>query len=171
MEVVVLVIHLFVALALTATILLQRSEGGGLGIGGGGTGGGLFSARGAANALTRATAMLAAAFFVTSITLTLMARHGTTPTSIISEPGAPVTAPGTPPPLDPLSALGGSSTPAAPTPTPGAPAAPAPDAATPAAEPPAAAPPASAPPAETPPATPPADTSDVPVPTSKPNSQ
>ena len=65
METVLIVIHLMVVLALVGVVLLQRSEGGGLGIGGGS---GFMTARGAANALTRATAILAAAFFVTSLT-------------------------------------------------------------------------------------------------------
>jgi len=70
METVILVIHLMVVVALIAVVLLQRSEGGALGIGGGGgSGGGFMSARGAANALTRTTAILAATFFATSITL------------------------------------------------------------------------------------------------------
>jgi preprotein translocase subunit SecG len=72
METVILVIHLLIALALIGAVLLQRSEGGALGIGGGG-GGSLFTNRGVGNFLTRATAILAAAFFVTSITLTLLA--------------------------------------------------------------------------------------------------
>ena len=55
MEIVVLVIHLFIALAMTGVILLQKSEGGALGIGGGGTAGGLFSARGAAIRTTGGT--------------------------------------------------------------------------------------------------------------------
>ena len=64
---VLLSIHLMVAAALVVIILLQRSEGGGLGIGGGGGGGGgmggFMSARGTANLLTRATAILATCFF------------------------------------------------------------------------------------------------------------
>ena len=71
---VVLVIHLLIAAALIGVVMLQRSEGGALGIGGGGAGS-LFSSRGAANALTRATAILAIGFFLTSITLTMLARH------------------------------------------------------------------------------------------------
>ena len=73
METVILVIHLIVALALIGVVLLQRSEGGALGIGSGGGGGNLFSARGVGNALTRTTAYLAVAFFITSISLTVMA--------------------------------------------------------------------------------------------------
>lgn len=71
---VLLVIHLIIAIALIAVVLLQRSEGGALGIGGGGAGS-LFSARGVGNTLTRTTAILAVIFFITSIGLTLLAKH------------------------------------------------------------------------------------------------
>ncbi len=57
-----------VVIALVASVLLQRSEGGALGVGGGG---GFMTGRGQANALTRATAILATLFFLTSLTLTL----------------------------------------------------------------------------------------------------
>ena len=75
---VLLSIHLMVAAALVVIILLQRSEGGGLGIGGGGGGGmgGFMSARGTANLLTRATAILATCFFATSLTLAIIADSG-----------------------------------------------------------------------------------------------
>lgn len=77
MESVVLVIHLLLALAIIGLVLLQRSEGGGLGIGGGGGLGNLASARGTANALTRMTAICAAGFFITSLTLGVMATSQT----------------------------------------------------------------------------------------------
>ena len=80
METVLIVIHLMVVLALVGVVLLQRSEGGGLGIGGGS---GFMTARGAANALTRATAILAAAFFVTSLTLSIVARYSEKPIDIL----------------------------------------------------------------------------------------
>ncbi|MCA0003501.1 MULTISPECIES: preprotein translocase subunit SecG [unclassified Mesorhizobium] len=80
MQTVLIVIHLMVVLALVGVVLLQRSEGGGLGIGGGS---GFMTARGAANALTRATAILAAAFFVTSLTLSIIARYGEKPIDIL----------------------------------------------------------------------------------------
>lgn len=80
MQTVIIVIHLMVVLALVGVVLLQRSEGGGLGIGGGS---GFMTARGAANALTRATAILAAAFFVTSLGLSLLARYGAQPLDIL----------------------------------------------------------------------------------------
>lgn len=81
METVVIVIHLMVVLALVLVVLLQRSEGGALGIGGGG--GGLMSSRGTANILTRATAILAVAFFATSLALSLIAKNEDRPGSIL----------------------------------------------------------------------------------------
>lgn len=90
METVLIVVHLMVVLALVGVVLLQRSEGGGLGIGGGS---GFMTARGAANALTRATAILAAAFFVTSLTLSIVARYGEKPIDILDR--VPATEDGT----------------------------------------------------------------------------
>jgi preprotein translocase subunit SecG len=80
---VLLVVHIMVAVALIGVVLLQRSEGGALGIGGGG--GGFMTGRGAGNALTKTTAVLAAMFFATSMGLTMMAGRQTTPTSIFGE--------------------------------------------------------------------------------------
>ena len=76
---VLLAIHVMVAIALVLIILVQRSEGGGLGIVGGGGGGGMggfMSARGTASLLTRATGILAACFFVTSLSLAIIADSG-----------------------------------------------------------------------------------------------
>ena len=75
MQTVLLMIHLVIAVFLIGLIMLQKSEGGALGIGGGSGSGGLFSSRGVGNTLTRATAILAAAFFATSITLTILSNH------------------------------------------------------------------------------------------------
>jgi len=91
MTTVILVIHMMLAIALVITVLLQRSEGGGLGIGGSGSGGGgmggLMSVRGTANLLTRATAILAAGFMGTSITLAILANNTREPSSILDRPG------------------------------------------------------------------------------------
>ncbi len=84
MQTVLIVIHLMIVVALVAVVLLQRSEGGALGIGGGG-GSGFMSARGAADTLTRTTGILAAAFFVTSIALGILARYETRPTDILRQ--------------------------------------------------------------------------------------
>lgn len=75
MATVLLVVHLMIAAGLVGVVLLQKSEGGALGVGGGG-GGGFMTGRGTANLLTRVTAGLAAAFFTTSILLTIMAGRG-----------------------------------------------------------------------------------------------
>ncbi|MBL9051114.1 MAG: preprotein translocase subunit SecG [Tabrizicola sp.] len=86
MENVVLTIHLILALLLIGIVLLQRSEGGGLGIGGGG--GGTMSARGAATALTKLTWIFAAAFIVTSVTLTILATRGNEGGSVVDSVAA-----------------------------------------------------------------------------------
>ncbi|MDP9136740.1 MAG: preprotein translocase subunit SecG [Pseudomonadota bacterium] len=88
MTTILLVVHLLLAMALIGVVLMQRSEGGALGIGGGGMGS-LFSSRGAANVLTRATAFLAIGFFVTSIALTMFAGQGRGPASVFDnvQPG------------------------------------------------------------------------------------
>jgi preprotein translocase subunit SecG len=82
---VVLIIHLILAVAICVVVLLQRSEGGGLGMGGGGVMGGVMTSRGAANVLTRTTAILAACFMVTSMTLAIMSGRGSGEGSIIEE--------------------------------------------------------------------------------------
>jgi preprotein translocase subunit SecG len=76
MQSVLIVVHLMIVVVLVAVVLLQRSEGGALGVGGGG---GFLTGRGQANALTRATAILAALFFATSMGLTILARFSRGP--------------------------------------------------------------------------------------------
>jgi preprotein translocase subunit SecG len=96
MSTVLIVIHLIIVLALCGLILIQKSEGGGLGMGGGGSGpAGLFTGRGQANLLTRSTAILGTAFFVTSLLLSILAAQTSTPRSIIDQvaPGSGQTAP------------------------------------------------------------------------------
>jgi preprotein translocase subunit SecG len=80
MHTVVIVVHLMLVLAMIGVIMLQKSEGGGLGIG---STGGFMTSRGTANVLTRATAILAAGFFLTSLALSIIAGHGRAPSSII----------------------------------------------------------------------------------------
>src|SRR5690606_40960344 len=98
------VIQGIVAAALVGLVLMQRSEGGGLGIGGGGSPGGLMSARGAADFLTRTTKWLAVLFVVLAIVLAAVAVDTTTGREIDTsldrtvapalDPLAPVTQPG-----------------------------------------------------------------------------
>ena len=105
-----LVIHLILAIGLVTVILLQRSDGGalgGLGGGGGAAGGfgGLMSGRQSANLLTRTTAILAACFMVTSLTLAILAAHRSQPSSILEIPSVsvetlPIPTPGDSKPID-----------------------------------------------------------------------
>jgi preprotein translocase subunit SecG len=133
MQAVLIIVHLIVAVALICVVLLQRSEGGALGMGGGGSGlGGLFSPRGAANTLSRTTAILGLMFFVTSMSLTLLSLGARRPTSILNQAAPGQTLPGTPgaPPSLPSRAPGApptlpSANPGAPPAAPAAPALPA----------------------------------------------
>ncbi len=122
METVLIVVHLLIVVALAVVVLLQRSEGGGLGIGGGGGSGpsGFLTGRGQANVLTRSTAMLGAAFFVTSLALAIIASRTSAPRSIIDQvapagqtvPGAPAAPSGSV--LDQLNQIQRSAPPAPP---------------------------------------------------------
>jgi preprotein translocase subunit SecG len=111
MQTVLLVIHLMIAAALVVVVLVQRSEGGALGIGGGG----FMTGRGAANALTRLTTYLAAAFFSTSIALALLANHMNQERSVFETPAsAPAAAPAVPAVPGTPAAPGTADAPAAP---------------------------------------------------------
>jgi preprotein translocase subunit SecG len=108
MSTVLLIVHIMIAFALIGVVLLQRSEGGALGIGGGA--GGVVTGRGVASFLARVTAGLAAAFFVTSLLLSILASRTEAPRSILdvpggappakAQPGKPSQGPGAPPPID-----------------------------------------------------------------------
>ena len=104
MQNVLMVVQLLIALALVAVILIQRTaqDGGGL-TGGGSTMGGLFTARGSANLLTRTTAILATAFIVNSLVLGALAASQHRQSSLVDQI-APVSAPATPDaePKDPV---------------------------------------------------------------------
>ncbi|MCY4302490.1 MAG: preprotein translocase subunit SecG [Aestuariivita sp.] len=84
MENVILILHLLLALSLIGVVLLQRSEGGGLGMG---SGGGVISGRSAATALGKLTWLLAIAFIITSMTLTIMAARNTSGSSVLDRLG------------------------------------------------------------------------------------
>lgn len=86
MQTVIIVIHLMIVSAMIGVVLLQKSEGGGLGIG---STGGFMSTRGTANVLTRATAILAGAFFATSLVLSILAGMNRRPATIIQPGGSP----------------------------------------------------------------------------------
>jgi preprotein translocase subunit SecG len=123
MQTVLIVIHLLIVIALVGVVLLQRSEGGALGIGGGG---GFMTGRGQANALSRATAILGALFFATSLVMSIIAGWSRAPRSIVDPAPSSTSAPASkaaPNLLDQLKQMDqkGGATPAEP-----APAAPAP---------------------------------------------
>ena len=106
-----LVLQTLVAASMVGVILLQRSEGGGLGVGGSPTG--LMSARGAADFLTRATAVLATIFVLICVALATIAslnnRTGKVDaTAATPAQTAPLAAP-TPAPVDPLAATAGQA--------------------------------------------------------------
>jgi preprotein translocase subunit SecG len=117
-----MVIQAIVASLLVAVILMQKSEGGGLGVGG--SPAGLMSARGAADFLTRSTAVLATLFVVLSIALAALAvgsSSGRRFDDSLNRQVAPAQLPATPAnaPVDPLSAApvqapAGTPVPAAP---------------------------------------------------------
>lgn len=74
MHTIVLVIHVLAALGVIGLVLLQHGKGADMGAAfGSGASGSLFGATGSANFLSRATAILATAFFVTSLSLTYLA--------------------------------------------------------------------------------------------------
>ena len=101
-----LVVHAIIAAALVAVILMQRSEGGGLTQGGNPAG--LMSARGAADFLTRATAILGTIFITLSIGLAALATMQRAPTAIDTSLArrkvatAPIPTPGPPPTAAPV---------------------------------------------------------------------
>lgn len=75
-----LIVQTLIAVTLISVILMQRSEGGGLGVGGSSSG--FMTARGAADFLTRSTAVLGGLFIVLSIVMAAIAGATRTPTKI-----------------------------------------------------------------------------------------
>jgi len=73
---ILIIIQLILAILLVGLVLLQGSDNEGLGLGGGGGMGGMMSARGSANLLSRLTAITATLFMVMSIVLTITASIG-----------------------------------------------------------------------------------------------
>jgi preprotein translocase subunit SecG len=134
LQTILLVAMILISVALTAVILLQRSEGGALGMGGGPSG--FMTARGAGNLLTRATSILAVAFFVCAIGLTIAGNFARGSRSVIdadavgaiavgneqqtapAEPAAPTPATPAAPSLDDLEASLPAASAPAPAPAP-----------------------------------------------------
>ncbi len=80
---ILLVLHLLVAVAIVILVLLQQGKGSDMGAAfGGGSSQSLFGARGSANFLSRATSLLVAFFFLSSMTLAYLYTHQSGATSV-----------------------------------------------------------------------------------------
>ena len=83
MENFIIVINIILAVLLVLVILLQKSEGGALGLGV--SQDSFVTSRSAGNILTKATAILAALFIFTSISLTVMSKDQFSTTSVLEK--------------------------------------------------------------------------------------
>ena len=70
------IVHIFVCMVLVGVALLQQGKGGGMGAAFGGATTQVFGGRGAGNILTRATAICAAVFMLTSVSLAYLSSSG-----------------------------------------------------------------------------------------------
>ena len=90
---ILLVIHVLAAIGIVVLVLLQQGRGADMGAAFGGGSQTLFGARGSANFLSRITAVLAAVFFLTSLSLAFLYGHANVQRSVtdqaIEEPAAP----------------------------------------------------------------------------------
>ena len=73
---IVLLVHILAAIGVIGLVLVQHGKGADMGAAfGSGASGSLFGATGSANFLSRTTAVLAAVFFVTSLTIAFIASN------------------------------------------------------------------------------------------------
>ena len=92
MESLVWVVHIVIAVSLIALVLLQHGKGADMGAAfGGGSSGSLFGSTGSANFLSRITAILAALFFMTSLTLAYFGLQENESKSVLDRTTVPVT--------------------------------------------------------------------------------
>lgn len=102
METVVWIVHVLAALGVVGLVLMQHGKGADMGAAfGSGASGSLFGSTGSANFLSRATAILAAVFFVTSMTLTYISGSKSKPVGVMQSqkqvlPAAQPAAPASP---------------------------------------------------------------------------
>jgi preprotein translocase subunit SecG len=83
-QTIVLIAHVGIALMIIGLVLLQRGKGADAGTGfGAGASGTVFGARGSATFFSRATGVLAALFFISSLALAYLATQRTAPTSLL----------------------------------------------------------------------------------------
>ena len=83
MENLILIINIILAILLIGVILLQRSEGGALGLGV--SQDNFISSRSAGSFLTKATAIIATLFIITSISLTIISKEEISSTSVLEK--------------------------------------------------------------------------------------
>jgi len=83
MENFILIINIILAVLLIIVVLLQKSEGGALGLGV--SQDSYISSRSASNFLTKATAIIATLFIITSISLTIMSKKHFSSTSVLEK--------------------------------------------------------------------------------------
>ena len=96
---ILLVIHVFIAVAMIGLILIQQGKGADAGAAfGSGASGTVFGSRGSASFLTRTTGILAALFFVTSLSLAYLASEGAKSSSVVSKVKTEQTEQKAPPP-------------------------------------------------------------------------
>ena len=91
---ILLTIHVLIAIGLIGLVMIQQGRGADAGAAfGSGSSGSVFGARGPASFLTRTTAVLAALFFITSLSLGYLAAHRDQATSVLESTDAPPVAP------------------------------------------------------------------------------
>ena len=83
MENFILVLNIILAFLLVVIILLQKSEGGALGLGA--SQDSFISSRSAGSFLTKATAIIATLFIITSICLTIISNKGIPASSVLDK--------------------------------------------------------------------------------------
>ncbi len=83
---ILLIVHVLIAASIVGLILMQQGKGADMGAAfGSGASGTVFGSRGSSNFLTRATAILATLFFLSSLTLFVLATQTKAPTSIVDK--------------------------------------------------------------------------------------
>jgi preprotein translocase subunit SecG len=89
MQQIIIVFHVLAAVAIIGLIMIQQGKGADMGASfGAGASQTLFGGRGSGNALTRATAILATIFFITSFALALVAKNHAALSGLIETPAA-----------------------------------------------------------------------------------
>lgn len=89
-----MIVHLFLCVGIVGLVLLQRGKGADAGAGfGAGASGTVFGARGSASFLSRTTAVLAALFFITCLTLAYLGNTQVKTSSVLDQVADPTAAP------------------------------------------------------------------------------